>query len=118
MALERKGWNKHENIPVFEMHAVDGALAVCSHHTVSHSIRLTQSSLESSPELAVRKRWGSIVITRNHEMLGQATAGQLQAAALSVGVIYQSASTVPCAVSAWYSYSRDQPNSATMLASK
>ena len=31
-------------------------------------------------------------------MPGQATAGQLQAAALSVRVIYQSASTAPCCV--------------------
>ena len=37
-------------------------------------------------------------MTKNHEMPGQATAGQLQAAALSVRVIYQSASTAPCFV--------------------
>ena len=49
-------------------------------------------------ELAVRKRWDSTVITRNHEIPGRATDGQLQAAALSVRVIYQSASTVPCCV--------------------
>ena len=47
-------------------------------------------------EVAVRKRWDSVVITRNNRIPGRETDGQLQAAALSVRVIYQSASTVPC----------------------
>ena len=68
-------------------------------------------------ELAVRKRWDSTVITRNHEIPGRATDGQLQAAASSVRVIYQSASTVPCCVHLVF-HSRDQPNSATMLPPK
>ena len=38
------------------------------------------------------------VAGRNHEIPGQATVGQLQAAPLSVRVIYQSVNTVPCCV--------------------
>ena len=49
-------------------------------------------------ELAVRKRLDSTVIMRNREIPGQATAGQLQAAASSVRVIYQSSGTVLCCV--------------------
>ena len=57
------------------------AHSLCSHHTAPHSIRLAQSSLVPS-ELEVGKRWGSTVTTSNHEMPGQATAGQLQAVSL------------------------------------
>ena len=41
---------QRENMPVFETHAVDDALAVLTPHR-THSIRLTQPSLESSPSL-------------------------------------------------------------------
>ena len=37
----------------------------------------------------------ALEITRYHEIPGQATSGQLEAAALSVGVFYQSAGAVP-----------------------
>ena len=37
----------------------------------------------------------ALEITRYHEIPGQATSGQLEAAALSVGVFYQPASTFP-----------------------
>ena len=70
-------------------------------------------------ELAVRKRWDSTVIARNHEIPGLATAGQLQAAAaLPVRAIYHSLPAPFRAVSTRHSHSRDQPNSATMLPSK
>ena len=36
--------------------------------------------------------------TTFHELLGEATSGQLEAATLSVRVFYQSASTVPCCI--------------------
>ena len=69
-------------------------------------------------ELAVRKRWDSTVIARNHEIPGLATAGQLQAAAaLPVRAIYHSLPAPFRAVSTRHSHSRDQPNSATMLPS-
>ena len=55
--------------------------------------------------------------SRHHEIPGRATAGQLQAAALSVRVTFQSSSTVTCCVRL-VSHSRDPPNSATMLPSK
>ena len=73
---------------------------LCSHHTVPHSIRLTQSPLESSPSLQFEndgalQKSREITRLRDHEMPGQATARQLRAAALSVRVIYQPASTAP-----------------------
>ena len=76
---------------------------LCSHHTVPHSIRLTQSPLESSPSLQFEndgalQKSREITRLRDHEMPGQATARQLRAAALSVRVIYLSVSTVPCCV--------------------
>ena len=49
-------------------------------------------------KLRTPKRWDCTVITRNHEISGRATDGHLQAAGLSVRVICQSASTVPCCV--------------------
>ena len=82
-----------------------------------HRTRLDPPSAVLS-ELAVRKRLNSTVITKNQEIPGQATAGQLQAAALSVCAIYQSAGTVPCFVHLVFAISRGQPNSSTMLPSE
>ena len=83
-----------------------------------HRTRLDPPSAVLS-ELAVRKRWDSTVIARNHEIPGLATAGQLQAAAaLPVRAIYHSLPAPFRAVSTRHSHSRDQPNSATMLPSK
>ena len=91
------------------MHAVDGALAVLTPHRTPLDPPHTVLSKDVS-ELAVRSH------ERNHEMPDHATAGQLQAAALSVRVIYQSASTAPYCVHLVFPLTRS--TSATMLPSK
>ena len=59
-------------------------------------------------EVTVRKRWDSTVITRNNEIPGQATAGQLRRSSCLVSVRVFNGTGLPApfsAVSIWYSHS-------------